>query len=598
MGGGASKQAETVEAERAASTVASTAVTASSPVSKEAAGAAAAAASVVSVDESEDEGVYDGFLVETNIKFDLSVPTSAVEGALAVVKVVAKLIQAFVNRNKFMRAMQTRIEAIEAAVTSLKQRSPGTLQSALPALNSLVRVLVDYKKFVKYVTKKPDNFFDKFTSFFRAKSDLENLAEFDTLFSRVLADLNIPLQADQIRMMEEQRNNLTQLSADIAKVLAKIDESKVLAISKKCLTYEESLTFWMDCFPDKFQVPVRDFVVTLKVWFEECRGMQVNKRNIENIVTAINLGELASAVPDDDEDAGDGALEVDGPDEFIDAREANLLFGALPENYKTMKFSDVTKKVVEYVKARRAKELRDLQEARQRAARRLANSADEVSSAEKTLLANLGEKTFAVRFVCELSTLVSGRLERREDMRCSYVAENGCFYVLGTDRVTGVESIWSGRLYDDLTLELSVPDDAGDPSSTLAASGQFRGNAFVAHCCQRSALAVYYLRLPSLFRWEGYWELPTGSRGDMFLFLGDNNGAVDGISDDEAGVAIWRGSITDTEFVVTKKYLNRHFVEYKGAVLRKADGLRYVKGEWQIPGDWSGTFELWEQARD
>ncbi|CUG85433.1 Hypothetical protein, putative [Bodo saltans] len=549
----------------------------------------------------EDEGVYNGFLVETNIKFDLSVPTNAVEGALCVVKVIVALIQAYVNRNKFLRAMEGRILAIDAAVKSLQKRAETVLEAALPALRNLVNLLVDYKQFVKYITKKPEGFFDKAVNFFRAKSDLENLADYDNLFTRSLSDLSVPLQADQIALMEEQRSTLQNLSADVARVLAKLDESRVLAISKRVLTHEESLSFWMDCFPDKFQAPVKEFVAALFLWMTESRGMQVTRRAVENIVTSVNLGDLNTA-----DETGEEPME-DAPDEFIDAREANLLFVALPDNYQTMKVPDVIAYVVAFVKKRRAKELETLREARERAARKMesvAATAVQYSEAEKTFTSSLGN-LFHARYVCEATSLSkSGQLEKRTDVQCIYITEQGTLQVLGYDPVSHMEANWIGRLYDDMSLELEIPKDVvrgaqNDPATaeTMTARGEFRGNLFLAHCVTYTGLRATYIRLPTMVRWEGYWEMPNGQRGDMFLYIGEDkiNRTAVCISDDDVGVAIWRGDMSETSLQLTKKYLNQHFVEYKGDFVKSGAGeLRHVKGKWSIPGDWDGDFELWE----
>jgi hypothetical protein len=550
----------------------------------------------------EDEGVYNGFLVETNIKFDLSVPTNAVEGALCVVKVIVALIQAYVNRNKFLRAMEGRILSIEAAVKSLQKRTETVLEAALPALRNLVNLLVDYKQFVKYITKKPEGFFDKAVNFFRAKSDLENLADYDNLFTRSLSDLSVPLQADQIALMEEQRNTLSNLSADVARVLAKLDESRVLAISKRVLTHEESLSFWMDCFPDKFQAPVKEFVAALFLWMTESRGMQVTRRAVENIVTSVNLGDLNT-----EEEANGEPLE-EAPDEFIDAREANLLFVALPDNYQTMKVSEVISTVVAFVKKRRAKELETLREARERAARKMesvASTAVQYSEAENAFTGSLGN-LFHARFLCEATSLSkSGQLEKRTDVQCIYITEHGTLQVLGYDPISHLEANWTGRLYDDMSLELEIPKDvvrgaqadASAAPETMTARGEFRGNLFLAHCVTYTGLRATYIRLPTMVRWEGYWEMPNGQRGDMFLYIGEDkvNRSAVCISDDDVGVAIWRGDMSETSLQLTKKYLNRHFVEYKGDFVKSGPGdLRHVKGKWNIPGDWDGDFELWE----
>ena len=544
--------------------------------------------------------MYEGFLVQSNVSFDLSVPTNAIEGALCVLNVIVTLIIAFANRNKFLKAMQARLVGIEASVRSLQARTGGPggglLEAALPALQMLVTILVDYKAFVQYITQKPTGFFDRAVSFFRAKSDLENLAGFDESFTRALADLNVPLQADQLAQMEAQRTQLSALNDGVERIMATLDAARVLAISKRVLTDEEALTFWMDCLPDKFQVPITDFVAVMFMWLRETKGMAVTRKGVMELAKAMDTPE------EGEDDEGD-----DNPaDGHIDARETNTLFQALPMGYTSMTLDELTAFAREAMLKRRATDKAEVVSARQTMQRRLAKSvAAEGHSAgaalknpsgkqqkviaseiEQRFQADLSQKkTFHGRFCCDATVLGPRGAERRPDVQTMYITGTGQIAVFGRDPTTYAEIAWPGRLNaGDLTMSLHMTNATNPslPSSPVGgakfggavaevggfsasvrkegslpsvgrlkhtpdigrgeaadgsgvATGEFRGNMFTVHRVAKSGLSATFFLLSAMSRWDGYW-LQDGQQGDMFFFM--EEGARSGEGEGEGG-AVW-----------------------------------------------------------
>ena len=106
-----------------------------------------------------------------------------------------------------------------------------------------MQVLQDYKKFVEYITTKPTCLFEKAASFFRATSDLSNLANFDALITRALADLGVPLQAEMLEAQQVGRvSELLAVAVRFSTVIISkrrliLSLGFVSAIMCTCVTY-------------------------------------------------------------------------------------------------------------------------------------------------------------------------------------------------------------------------------------------------------------------------------------------------------------------------------------------------------------------------
>ena len=527
---------------------------------------------------NEKSAAYHGFSVDTKVQIDFSVPTNAVEGALTILNVVVKLIQANNNRSQFIKAIEARVSAVSAAVTKLKSRK---LDAAGPSLRNLCDVLQDYLAFVEYVCSKPKSFFDKTVNFFRAKSDLENLSQYDSLITRALADLSVPLQTEQLEAQDAQLKELQQVSAQVAQMLNQLKDQKLLAISKKCLTNEESMTFWFECFPDKFQVPVSEFANAFQVWMKESKGVDVSKKQANKVVAAINRCDP----------------EEDAPDDFIDAREVNSLFFSLPIDYTSGEFDKVIVDVSEKIKLGYTEDNKKREEARTRALELNKKTISAVSDDEKHLLEKKAS-SFHARFLCHGFTMVDGE-SQQSGLNVVYIFEDRSVHVFGQDK-SEKPMHYSGQLWDDMQLELrdlaafeneDDPEQAHVNAGGPVYKGQYKRNQICCCAIVDGVLRTHYIAL-HILPWEGYW-CQEEDQGDMALnisALGD--GEVAGLSDDSVGTAVWRGKITNEEFHVTKKYLGQHFVQYDGAVTWK-NGKRQVEGKWDIDG-YSDKFSLWE----
>ena len=261
---------------------------------------------------------YQGFAQLKDISFDVSVPTSMTGAALTVVSVVIKLIMAYNCRNQFVKALESRVGAIQGSINELQKR-PLPLSTSLP-LQNLLDVLADYFEFVQYVVSKPQSFFEKTVVFFRSKSDLENLAEYDKLITRALADLLVPIAAEQLHLHDKELAELGKISEQVEQVLRAVEEKRVLRLAKKVLTNEEAFTFWCDCFPDRFQVPCDEFSSSMNAWFREFKHISLTDSQLDALTKAINVCTV---------------------DQAIDCYEVNLFFFALPLNYTPRDFDFV-----------------------------------------------------------------------------------------------------------------------------------------------------------------------------------------------------------------------------------------------------------------
>eukprot|EP00735_Rhodelphis_limneticus_P000311 TRINITY_DN1048_c0_g1::TRINITY_DN1048_c0_g1_i1::g.29949::m.29949 TRINITY_DN1048_c0_g1::TRINITY_DN1048_c0_g1_i1::g.29949 ORF type:complete len:672 (+),score=240.25,TIR_2/PF13676.1/5.7e-06,TIR_2/PF13676.1/0.0017,TIR_2/PF13676.1/3.3e-16,TIR/PF01582.15/3,TIR/PF01582.15/5.4e+03,TIR/PF01582.15/0.096,DUF237/PF03072.9/8.7,DUF237/PF03072.9/2.9,DUF1863/PF08937.6/4.3e+03,DUF1863/PF08937.6/6.4e+03,DUF1863/PF08937.6/0.11 TRINITY_DN1048_c0_g1_i1:88-2103(+) len=94
---------------------------------------------------------------------------------------------------------------------------------------------------------------------------------------------------------------------------------------------------------------------------------------------------------------------------------------------------------------------------------------------------------------------------------------------------------------------------------------------------------------------SGYWELETGDRGDMhFENLSLVNGRVRGQGDDSVGPFTLCGTYTvegDTVSMKFEKQYQTYLVNYEGSGEKTPEGVVF-EGMWNIPGDWSGTFQI------
>lgn len=238
-------------------------------------------------DDVEEEGVYDGFVVDTNFAVDFAVPSNVSEGAVLLVKVIYALVKAYKNKNKMLEAMQTRLDTIEMALNSLKQRDANTLQAGMKALRVLINILGEYKKFVEHLIKKPEGFLQQAIAFFKSQPDLETLVDFDKRITRALDDLQIPLQADQLRLMENQIALITTMQQGVDAILVKIEALKISILPGAELALKEprAFAFWCDYYPTAFDAPLEDFAKRFHYWLrcndkrgvtlrEDCRSRE------------------------------------------------------------------------------------------------------------------------------------------------------------------------------------------------------------------------------------------------------------------------------------------------------------------------------------
>lgn len=70
---------------------------------------------------------------------------------------------------------------------------------------------------------------------------------------------------------------------------------------------------------------------------------------------------------------------------------------------------------------------------------------------------------------------------------------------------------------------------------------------------------------------------------DMEIALKFDGLSIKGISKDFVGIAVWKGSKNESEISMTKKYLKKHFVLYKGKVEEKDNEID-ISGKWEIEG--------------
>ena len=92
--------------------------------------------------------------------------------------------------------------------------------------------------------------------------------------------------------------------------------------------------------------------------------------------------------------------------------------------------------------------------------------------------------------------------------------------------------------------------------------------------------------------WKGHY-IQAGQRDDMRFnhFQIDFNGAISGSGSDTAGQFNLQGRLTGTSVQFVKQYPGSHSVNYNGQI---HNGV--ITGQWTIPGNCDGTFELRQDA--
>jgi hypothetical protein len=91
--------------------------------------------------------------------------------------------------------------------------------------------------------------------------------------------------------------------------------------------------------------------------------------------------------------------------------------------------------------------------------------------------------------------------------------------------------------------------------------------------------------------WQGYWEQTIWGRQTMDdLVLTFRAGQIEGSGRDIIGRFLFHGVVDPATgaVVMTKQYLGRHTVEYRG----QYDGEGTIFGRWTIGTEWSGPFAL------
>ena len=90
-------------------------------------------------------------------------------------------------------------------------------------------------------------------------------------------------------------------------------------------------------------------------------------------------------------------------------------------------------------------------------------------------------------------------------------------------------------------------------------------------------------------KWKGaFWQ--DGDRYEMYFqnMVLDVNGNVHGNGSDDVGPFSLHGTMQDGWLAFHKKYPS-HSVEYRGQC---NDNSGYFRGNWEIPGDCGGNFEV------
>lgn len=178
----------------------------------------------------------------TILEFSNLSMTDLVSNGMFLVKAVIGLIEANIGRNQLMKAVLRRMQTLEPSFQELQTRNNKLTKD--PVVN-LVHIVNRIKKFCEKLMATNKSLWDKFKDAITAKSQLEELSNLNDLLTRAQADLQIPLQLETAKKIDQIFTYLKEIHEKGGELYSKNEKnSNVLPMAQRCLKNEEAFVFW------------------------------------------------------------------------------------------------------------------------------------------------------------------------------------------------------------------------------------------------------------------------------------------------------------------------------------------------------------------
>ena len=178
----------------------------------------------------------------TILEFSNLSMTDLVSNGMFLIKAVIGLIEANVGRNQLMKAVLRRMQALEPSFQELQTRNNKLTKD--PIVN-LVHIVNRIKKFCEKLMATNKSLWDKFKDAITAKSQLEELSNLNDLLTKAQADLQIPLQLETSKKIDQIFTYLKEIHEKGGELYSKNEKNaNVLPMAQRCLKNEEAFVFW------------------------------------------------------------------------------------------------------------------------------------------------------------------------------------------------------------------------------------------------------------------------------------------------------------------------------------------------------------------
>lgn len=309
--------------------------------------------------------------------------------------------------------------------------------------------------------------------------------------------------------------------------------------------------------PTKYQVTLDKFSSIFSDYIEINKNVKLKPETLNQILYLIR----------------NSKEPLDGK-ELINAKQVNTFFESLPLEIQWDDPSTFESDAQELLK-KREDEIKKLVESQQKnLEEKLKKNESQESDQEKKMVQ---DKKY-IRFISKNSYLEKSKTNKIEiNIRNIFInISDGKIHIYGGSKKIG-DFIFTGNLNaaGDLNMEMKV---GNDESSSVKGKLDVEGS-IISSIKINTSQGKFLINL-DLDYWFGYYEHEE-SPSDMRCFLKVIEKNLIGISQDEVGVALWKGNANSSKFEALKYYVNQHSVNYSGNI-KKAGTTTKIIGKWEI----------------
>lgn len=322
----------------------------------------------------------------------------------------------------------------------------------------------------------------------------------------------------------------------------------LVGIKKKFYYY----FFLLDCLPNKYCISQKKFENIFNDYLEGFKEVKLKPNELKKIITMIK---------------GPDAKEEDE----INARLVNQFFESLPLDVHWNNLGVIEKQVEIEQKKRET----EIQQIREQAEKTLDDKVKKIESQSTDEEKSLEKNNSFIRYLVKQAWIQTKQRKNDILFRNIFInAKKGDIQGFGGDKKSNFKL--NGEIETQGKLKMELSYDNGTKTeiegkiiieeTVISIQGKFKGGKI------KIILDLEY--------WFGYYE-QDGDQTDMQTFLKIVGKNVSGISYDEVGLALWKGTLTTTDLNMKKSYVLKHDVKYSGKIKKKGTSTE-IKGKWNI----------------